>query len=119
MSDRVSKRVLLVDDEGVLRDLLTRGLREAGLGVVASATAPEALSVLRQEPHGIDLVIADVWMPGMTGIELVAQVRRRWPDLPVLFISGDELPAHAPDAPLLRKPFALNELVTAIDSHLR
>ena len=119
MLQPAAKRVLLVDDEGDVRNLLTRGLREAGLGVVAAATATEALSVLRQEPHGIHLVIADVWMPGMTGMELVAQIGRRWPDLPVFFISGDDLPPHAPEAPFLRKPFSADDLLAAVRPHLR
>ena len=71
----------------------------------------------RMDARGIDLLLADVVMPGMSGVELAAQVRRSWPNLPVLFITGfaDEsrLPAQWGDS-VLPKPFQAADLEAAV-----
>jgi DNA-binding NarL/FixJ family response regulator len=80
--------VLLVEDHGMMRDALVEFLagfpnvRVAG----AVATGDEALAhVSGQQP---DLVLADVSLPGMSGIDLVEEIGKRWPDLPCLMLSG-------------------------------
>jgi DNA-binding NarL/FixJ family response regulator len=80
--------VLLVEDHGMMRDALVEflagfsGVRVAG----AVATGDEALALLAQQLP--DLVLADVSLPGMSGIDLVQEIGRRWPDLPCLMLSG-------------------------------
>ena len=72
---------------------------------------------------GIELMIADIAMPGMNGIELAHAARRRRPDLPVLFVTGfggAALPANQPPpGELLRKPFRAAELVAIVSTMLR
>jgi DNA-binding NarL/FixJ family response regulator len=80
--------VLLVEDHGMMRDALVEFL--AGFPSVrvagAVATGDEALAhVSTRQP---DLVLADVSLPGMSGIELVQEIGQRWPDLPCLMLSG-------------------------------
>lgn len=53
----------------------------------------------------LHLVVTDVNMPGLTGTQLAARIKRRWPGLPVLYVTGQDLPPDAPDAPRLHKPF--------------
>jgi two-component system, cell cycle sensor histidine kinase and response regulator CckA len=103
-----------VEDEELARELVRRMLEDEGFHVIVAASAPEGLAVLRDAHPRVSLVICDVWMPGMTGTELVGQIRRRWPDVPVLYISGDVLPPHAPEAAFLEKPFARDRLLAAV-----
>jgi CheY-like chemotaxis protein len=84
--------------------------------VVVAAAGPEALEVAHSLDGRIDLLVTDVVMPGMSGIELAAQVNELWPSMPVLFVSG-HLDEHsvgrnpmAEDADLLPKPFTPDQL---------
>jgi CheY-like chemotaxis protein len=95
-----SKAVILcVDDEPnslVLRKLV---LQKAGYEVVTASSAVLALDLLAS--RHVDLVLSDQLMPGQTGTELTRQIKRRWPSLPVILISGvNEIPADADIADL-------------------
>ena len=79
-------RVLVVDDEELVRDLTALVLRRAGYDVVSTASAREALELV--ETHSIDLIVSDVVMPDLTGIELLAEMQERRPDLPVVLVTG-------------------------------
>jgi CheY-like chemotaxis protein len=105
--------VLVVEDEILIRMLVSESLRHAGCEVVEAATAEEALEVL-SATHGPDVLVTDVRMPGaLDGLELASRVRKARPGLKVVITSG-----HAPaqntaglaDA-FLAKPFALEHLV--------
>ncbi len=78
--------ILVVEDDAALREALTDTLRAAGLAVLAAADAPAALRLL--ERPGIALVITDVQMPGPDGYELLAAVKRRRPDVPVVLMTA-------------------------------
>lgn len=98
MSD--SKAVILcVDDEPnslVLRKLV---LQKAGYDVITANSAAHALEVLNSRQ--VNLVLSDQLMPGQTGTELAHQIKKRWPSLPVIIISGvNELPPDAAIADL-------------------
>ncbi|MBK8479738.1 MAG: sigma-54-dependent Fis family transcriptional regulator [Proteobacteria bacterium] len=80
------KRVLVVDDEESIRQLLKNVLGREGLEVSLAASGAEALVALEHEP--IDVVLADVRMPGMSGLELLAEVQQRWPELVILIMSA-------------------------------
>jgi PAS domain S-box-containing protein len=80
--------ILLVEDDPGVRQLATRLLARAGYDVRTAADAYEALTMADAACSGIDLVISDVVMPGMGGRELSLELRRRRPDLKLLFISG-------------------------------
>jgi len=79
-------RVLIVDDEELYRRALERILVRCGHSVVAARDAGEAMRVVSSEP--IDLVLCDVRMPGISGLELVRQIRDADPDLPCIVVTG-------------------------------
>jgi DNA-binding NtrC family response regulator len=113
-------RALVVDDEEPLRRLLQVILVGAGFDVVLAANGREATRLLESE--GVGVVITDVFMPEEDGIELVESVRRRWPRLPVVVMSGGSArhdPATIRAAALgadaiLQKPFDRDDLLAAI-----
>jgi DNA-binding NtrC family response regulator len=111
-------RVLVVDDDRVVRNLIAEILRRAGHDVVAVAEAKEALRVAAD--GSIELVVTDVTMPGMSGLELAAAVRSGHPGLPVLIVTGsgtDDMVADAlasGAAGVLAKPFTQAELRQAV-----
>ncbi|MGW2932663.1 response regulator transcription factor [Streptomyces sp. NPDC001156] len=115
--------VLVVDDDAAIRRSLERGLRLSGFAVRTADSGPEALSVIRDAPP--DVLVLDVSMPGMSGIEVCARLRDEGQDLPVLMLSAlDEtadriagLQAGGDD--YLVKPFALQELVLRLRALLR
>ncbi|HEY5025289.1 MAG TPA: GAF domain-containing protein [Acidimicrobiales bacterium] len=108
--------VLVVEDEDELRRLAVRELEERGYLVLAAANGVEALSVARSLERPVDLLVTDVVMPEMNGVELAESLVDLWPTLAVLFMSGhlDEgaMERHPldPDADLLPKPFTPDQL---------
>jgi two-component system, cell cycle sensor histidine kinase and response regulator CckA len=78
--------VMLVDDDDLVRRMAARVIAEAGYRVFEASSVQTALELL--ERATVDLLITDVVMPGLSGIDLAAQVRKRLPDLPILFTSG-------------------------------
>jgi two-component system response regulator PilR (NtrC family) len=79
-------RILIVDDEEVLRDVLDAVLRREGFDVVLASTGEEALSII--ESDDIDLVILDIMLPGISGIDTLRSIRISDPDLPVIVITA-------------------------------
>ena len=113
------RRVLLVEDNEDLRELIVDILSLEAYETEAALTASDALTALRDNPHRADLLITDVVMPDMNGVELARQARLTRPSLRVLFISGyawNELIDRrhlSPDEHFLRKPFTPNQLLEA------
>ncbi|MBC2670188.1 response regulator [Novosphingobium piscinae] len=115
-------RLMLVEDDGPLRTLITRNLREHGFEIAAVATAAELWLVLEKE--SFDLIILDIMLPGMNGLDVLRRLRRTL-DTPVIFLSarGSEedrivgLELGADD--FLPKPFNTRELVARIGAVLR
>ena len=115
-------RILLVDDDPVVRELTSSVLRRAGHSVVGVERASTALRELEIDHEGFDLLITDLVMPGMTGLQLATRVRVTRPSMPVLFISGysDELLDHAVEIePFLAKPYSAEALLAAVGSLLQ
>jgi len=114
--------ILVVDDEDYLRDLIKEILEMHGHDAVAIGSAQAALQLCQRMPF--DLVITDVAMPGMDGLELIRALRAARLDLPVLAISGSLsgqfVRATAPLGAVetLSKPFQLVELLAAVDKSL-
>jgi DNA-binding NarL/FixJ family response regulator len=80
--------VLIVEDHAVMGQLLARYLREKG-NMTVCAVVYSAESALQQLPQlNVDLVLIDVSLPTMSGIELVTALQQQWPDLPCLIVSG-------------------------------
>ncbi|MEU6575313.1 response regulator transcription factor [Streptomyces sp. NPDC046805] len=115
--------VLVVDDDAAIRRSLERGLRLSGFAVRTAGSGPEALAAVREAAP--DVLVLDVSMPGMTGIEVCGRLRGEGWDLPVLMLSAlDEtadriagLQAGGDD--YVVKPFALQELVLRLRALLR
>jgi signal transduction histidine kinase len=109
-------RILLVDDDDLVSDSVIAMLEDLGHSVMAAKSAPEALSLLSSGVE-IDCVISDHAMPGTTGLELAAEVRRRWPDLPVILATGyaDTIDEAAIAAAYLRKPYRLQTLSSVLE----
>jgi two-component system cell cycle sensor histidine kinase/response regulator CckA len=112
--------VLLVEDEDAVRSFATRALESRGYSVMSASSGVEALALLDENASGIDLVVSDVVMPEMDGPTLLKELRRRKPDIKIIFVSG-----YAEDAfkknlaehetfVFLPKPFALKDLVQAV-----
>ena len=79
-------RILLIEDDAPIRGLLTRMLMGAGHEVIAAANGVEGLRLWREQ--GADLVLTDIQMPGLNGIEVMLQLRSYAPKLPVIAVSG-------------------------------
>lgn len=109
-------RVLLVDDDDDVRVAAAAIVEELGYSVTAVDRAAEALKLIRQEPF--DLLITDVMMPIMNGVELSREVKALRPGLPVLFATGyadiEEFGAELDGSSLVRKPFRMAELASRI-----
>jgi CheY-like chemotaxis protein len=103
--------VLVVDDEPAIRALVSHMLRGAGYDVIEAWSGAEAWTYFQRRPHGVDLLLTDVVMPGVPGTELAARARGVRPSLPVLLMSafppGDLLARglEASHGKLLTKPF--------------
>ena len=109
------ERILVVEDDPGVRALVERVLRASGYVVAAYGSGAEAVESLAAA-RPLHLLVTDMAMPGMDGPEVARHVRDRFPDLPVLFMTGyfeaDE--AQTPDPALLRKPFTPEELQSRV-----
>jgi two-component system cell cycle sensor histidine kinase/response regulator CckA len=101
--------ILVVDDEPQVRRLATRALEHEGYHVIQATDGLEALGLFTDEA-GIDLLVTDVRMPHTDGIVLAAALRRRYPHVPVLFMSGFPRGTEPAPEPFLAKPFEMQAL---------
>ncbi|MGH7628772.1 MAG: PAS domain S-box protein, partial [Gemmatimonadales bacterium] len=106
------ERVLVVEDEALVRDFACRFLQGEGYRTLEAENGHDALELIRADPGTLDLVLSDVVMPRMGGREFADRLARLRPGLPVLFMSGytnDEIMRRGllePGAPFLAKPFS-------------
>ena len=115
-------RILVVDDEPMVRALIARALSDQGYRVVSVANGRAALEVARAADGAFDLIVTNNYMPGLNGAELIARVREDFPDLPILHIDDitrkrvrQELPD---DVPTVYKPFSIATLCEAVRKQL-
>jgi PAS domain S-box-containing protein len=113
--------ILVVDDDEDVREFLADALVSLGHRVETVAGAEPALATLAAAAP--DLLLVDFAMPGMNGADLARRARSRHPDLPIVFVTGfaetDQLEdALGPGAPVLRKPFGIDELAAMVSAHL-
>ncbi len=107
-------KVLLVEDDDPVRMSTADMLTELGYDVLEASSAEEALRFFNQGIH-VDVLVTDHLMPGMTGVDLARATKEKWPDIPVLIVSGyAEAEGVAPDLPRLTKPFRQPELAASI-----
>ncbi|WP_175957517.1 response regulator transcription factor [Schaalia sp. Marseille-Q2122] len=122
-ADGSPARILVVDDEKALSDLLAQALRYHGWELATANNGWEALD--RARDYQPDAVILDIQMPGLDGFETLARLRKAQPRLPVLFLTARDavedrvsgLRAGADD--YVTKPFDLNEVAARVDALLR
>jgi PAS domain S-box-containing protein len=113
--------LLIVDDEPGVRTMMTRLVERAGYDAIVAPCALDGISCARQHAARLAAIVSDVRMPGMSGVEMVAQLLSESIDLPVLFISGQldtPLPTDWPATVargFLGKPFAAVELTDTLD----
>jgi DNA-binding response OmpR family regulator len=111
-------RILLVDDEAALTDLLKRYLERLGYHVDACGDAGTALAWADKAPGRYALVIADLTLPDMNGADLVAKLRRNNPGFRALITSGYPYQSSAEGMEFLQKPFLPKMLAEAIERTL-
>ena len=111
--------VLVVDDEASIRDLLSKTLALADYDVETAPDGSAALDRLRENPSGVDLLIADLKMPGMDGLTLIKQAKRIRAELPIIIITGFSTESSAIEAVnlgvagYLTKPFRVPQVLAA------
>ena len=115
-----TRRILLVDDDIECLRTMELLLTMVGHGVRTAATGQEALAAIRAAGvDGLDLVVTDLRMPGMSGMELLQVIREAEHDLPVLIFTAfreqDSVPG---DLPCLDKPFSTEEFLRSVDELL-
>jgi signal transduction histidine kinase len=119
-SGRAAETILVVEDEARVRAMSVEALRELGYSVLAAESGEEALALLERH-DAISLVFTDMVMPGMNGRQLADIIRRRWPELPILFTTGfaREAAAQSGEAiAVLHKPFTTAQLARRIRAAL-
>ncbi len=122
--ERGSETILLVEDEISVRELVREGLEEQGYHLLVAANGEEALAMCRAHNGVIDLLLTDVVMPGMSGVELAQRIQTLSPALKVLYMTGytdSVMSKHGllDDAiALLQKPFTIGQLTGKIQKTL-
>lgn len=115
-------KILLADDDLSTRQFLANALEKAGHGVTACADGLAAWQAFEEGADGYDLLLTDIVMPGLDGIELATRARTLRPALKVVFITGfAAMAADAPDgaARVISKPFHLGNLTREIEDILK
>ena len=118
MSEGHSLRILLAEDDEAMRGYISRALESAGYRVDAVDRGTEALPLL--EAHDFDLLLSDIVMPEMDGIELAQRCNEISPRTKVMFITGFaavtlKASREQPQAKVLSKPFHLRDLVLEVE----
>ena len=111
-------RILLAEDDDAMRAHLQRALERAGYSVMVAANGTDALPLLQTEIY--DLLLSDIVMPGMDGIELAQRCAEISPSTKVMFITGFaavtlRATRDAPHAKMLSKPFHLRDLIGEVE----
>ncbi len=121
--DAIMNKILLAEDDNDMRRFLVRALQNAGHEVMSYDNGLSAYHRLREEPF--ELLLTDIVMPEMDGIELARRATELDPDIKVMFITGFAAVALNPDsqaprdAKVLSKPFHLKDLVNEVDKLLK
>ncbi len=119
-------RVLVVDDSEGLREIMSIGLRARGYEVSQAADGRRALDLQREQPY--EVIVTDLFMPEMDGIETIETLRQEFPATAIIAISGVpsktgadflEVAAKLGAHRVLRKPFTIPELVEAVEAARR
>jgi DNA-binding NtrC family response regulator len=119
---QISKRVLIVDDDDILRDFLDQALNSINVEVMSASNANDALELLTNERVG--LVITDIQMPGMDGWELATIIKKTYPETPVILMTGMQMDQVEKKMKnnhidfILYKPFSIKQLEATVTNYL-
>ena len=116
--DQPLKLLIIDDDEHVLATL-NDFLRDKEYDVISASDGLDGLKLLETEKQGFDLIITDLVMPNISGVGLISIIKKKYPDMPVIAITGwgehpEALATEAQADRVLEKPFELSELDTLI-----
>jgi two-component system cell cycle sensor histidine kinase/response regulator CckA len=118
-----SNTILLVDDEQAVRSIVVKILRRAKYNVLEAEDGDAALRIAGSHPGKIDLLLSDMYMPGLRGPEVAQALAPKCPGLRVLFMSGyadqDSRSGVPVGANFLNKPFSGKELTAAVEAALK
>ena len=120
---RREERIIVVEDEEPIRDLVTTALRFTGFSVDTAASGPEGLALARNASW--HLLVLDVNLPGLDGFSLCRKLREAGDEVPVIFLTARDDPADLREGftgggdDYLTKPFSLEELVLRVEAMLR
>ncbi|HBF35323.1 TPA: hypothetical protein DDW35_12250 [Candidatus Sumerlaeota bacterium] len=123
LSQKITGTILVVDDEVVIRSMLSEILQEQGHVVVCVSDGETALQEMEKRPF--DLVLSDLYMPGMSGIELLVQVKNQYPTLPVVVLTGQPSLDQAIAAmkkgasDFITKPFSIDYIHHVVQKNLQ
>ena len=118
------RTILIVDDEVKMRAILSLWLTRHGFSVLEAECGEAALRICKESEEPIHLLLVDVVMPGMSGVELAPQVMALRPDIKVILMSGyrdDQIFLNAalnPNTPFFHKPFTLEALIKKVQELL-
>ncbi|MEW6063919.1 MAG: response regulator [Bacillota bacterium] len=110
--------ILIIDDELEMHWALEKALQQEGYEILKAASGTEGLQILASQE--VSIVLLDYKMPGMTGLEALEQIRKQWPDLPVIFMTGYSSIPTATDSiakgttAYVSKPFRLDDIKETI-----
>lgn len=114
--------ILVVDDELLIRDLLYDFFQDQGWDIAVAESGEQALQILEEKK--VDVLLTDLRMPAMDGMALTGQVRKSFPGIPVVIMTGYPSVESAVSAlrnkvaDYITKPFNVNELYKRVESHL-
>ena len=122
-TDGTRPKILVVEDNGPLRRLMMRILEGCGYAVVEAASGEQGLERFHEQASSVDLVIVDMVMPGLSGLDVAAEMERHRPGMNILYISGhassvamESIARRSPDRVLI-KPFDAGDLIERV-THL-
>jgi CheY-like chemotaxis protein len=121
-----ANRLLVVDDDPDVLEIVMHQMEAAGYSVSVAESGAAALALLDADV-GVDLIVSDVSMPGMDGVQLIQQAQRRLPQLPAIFLTGladngaESALGHVISGPfaVMHKPFSAEELANRVAILLR
>lgn len=112
-------RLLIIDDEPTLLELLRRYLSRLGYEVETHVNPDEALARFQAEPDGFAMAITDLSLPTLSGEEVIERLRQTRPGLPAIITSGYPYQPRAADIGFLQKPFLPQMLAEAVEKALK
>jgi CheY-like chemotaxis protein len=112
-------RILVVEDEALIRVLIAEELRLEGFGVIEADRADDALTYIKAGEQ-VDLVFSDIRTPGsLNGLQLAETLREKYPDIPVILTSGNALPRHVGVVEaFVPKPYNVTQTIALMSSIL-